>query len=417
MTHDNIDILVISAPSANHQCNMKLKTIKEIKNFKNKKVLLRVDFNVPVKNGRVLEDFRIKSGLPTIKYLTEHGAAVIILNHLGRPQGKFVAALSNKPIAQKLSKLLKQPVKFINKVAGSQVQSAVDNLASGEVVMLENVRFHPGEEKNDQTLAKEWSKCAEIFVNDAFAVSHRAASSTSAIAAYLPSFAGLLLETEVNHLSRILESKVRPKIAIIGGAKLDTKIAVIKNLLTKMDKVLLGGAIANNFLKAKGLEVGKSLVDDALLGAAKKMLGNKLILPVDVIVADEISPSAKPVAKTIDRINQTDIILDLGPQTVQLYFESIKKSKLIVWNGPLGYFELPQFKKASSLIAKAVSLSKAESVIGGGETIQLIQNSKLKTCPEGKRGIQNSYLSTGGGAMLEFLSGKILPGIKPLIRP
>lgn len=386
---------------------MKLKTIKQIKNLKNKKVLLRVDFNVPVKNNKVLEDFRIQAGLPTIRYLIKQGAKVIILNHLGRPKGQIVAELSNLPIAKQLAKLLKKKVNFVNEVVGEKVQLTVNHLSAGEILMLENVRFHPREEKDCHKLAKEWSGLADLYVNDAFAVSHRKSSSTAAITEYLPSYAGLLLESEVNHLSRVLESQVKPKIAIIGGAKLETKVAVIKNLLKKMDNVLVGGAIANNFLKASGFEVGKSLIDDDYLGAAKKMLGKKLLIPSDVVVATEISKTARSAIKPVSQVKESDIILDIGPETVQEFSKIIKQSKLTVWNGPLGYFEIPQFKKASSLIAKIISQSKAESIIGGGETIQLIRDSRFVN--------HDSYISTGGGAMLEFLSGKMLPGIKPLI--
>jgi phosphoglycerate kinase len=273
--------------------------------------------------------------------------------------------------------------------------------------MLENVRFHPREEKNCRMLAKQWSKLADLYINDAFAVSHRTSSSIVAIAEYLPAYAGLLLESEVSHLSKVLESKIRPKIAIIGGAKLETKVKVIKNLLKKMDYVLLGGAIANNFLKARGMEVGKSLVDDALLGAAQKMLSKKLLIPIDVVVTTEISRTAKSAVKSVNQVGKSDIILDIGPKTVQEFSKVIKQSKLIVWNGPLGYFEIYKYKKASVQITKVIGQSKAESIIGGGETVQLLRGLKIVG--------RKSYLSTGGGAMLEFLEGKLLPGIKPLI--
>ena len=363
---------------------------------------------MPIKNGKILDDFRIKSGLPTITYLLKNGASVIILNHLGRPKGKVVPELSNKPVSQRLSKLLKKKVIQLGDVVSQKNSEAIENLSSGQIAMLENIRFHEREEINCRRLAKQWSALADLYINDAFAVSHRQASSVVAITEYLPSYAGLLLESEIVNLSKVLESKTKPKVAIIGGAKLDTKIKVIKNLLKKMDYVLLGGAVANNILMAMDYEIGKSLVDASQLKIAYSILRNKLRIPIDVVVADKIAASAKSETKAVGQVSENDIILDLGPATMKLFAEIINSAKLVVWNGPLGYFEIAKYKKSSEQLAKSIVKSKAESIIGGGETVKLVEDLKLKD--------KFSFVSTGGGAMLEFLEGKILPGIKPLIK-
>lgn len=387
---------------------MRLRTIKEIKNLKGKKVVLRVDFNVPLKNGKVEDDFRIKAGLPTIKYLLSKGASIIILNHLGRPEGKVVPKLSNKPVSQRLSKLLNKKVVQLNEVVGSKVKGVAGQLKQGQIIMLENVRFHPREELNYQPLAKSWASLADLYVNDAFAVSHRQASSVSAIMKYLPSYAGLLLEKEVENLNKVLDNKLKPKVAIIGGAKIETKVKVIKNLLDKMNSILLGGAVANNVLKQMNYEVGLSLVNKTQLKIAKSILYNKLKYPLDVVVAKSRKRGVKSQIKAVGKIEKDDIILDIGPDTVKLYSEYIKRSKLVVWNGPMGYFEIPKYKKSSQEIAKNIIKTKAYSIVGGGETVELIKDLKLIK--------KFSFVSTGGGAMLEFLEGKVLPGIRQLLK-
>jgi len=387
---------------------MKLKSIQSIKNLKNKKVLLRVDFNVPFKNGRIKDDFRIKAGLPTIKFLLSKGASIIILNHLGRPKGQVVAELSNKPIAARLSKLINRPVIQASGVIGPVVTQLTQKLSAGQILMLENVRFNDQEEKNGRKFAKNLAGLGNWYVNDAFAVCHRLGSSVSAITEYLPSAAGFLLEQEISNLSKVLESPLRPKVAIIGGAKLETKVKVLKNLLAKMDYVLMGGAIANNILKAMNYDVGQSLVDDSQLKLARQILNNKLRVPIDVVVAGQVSATAKPQIKAVGLIKKHEIILDLGPETAQLYLEIIKSAKLVVWNGPLGYFEIPKYKKSSEQVARGIASLKLFSVIGGGETVQMIKGLGLEK--------KFSFVSTGGGAMLEFLEGKMLPGIKPLIK-
>lgn len=387
---------------------MKSRLIRELKNLKNKKVLLRVDFNVPLKTSKVADDFRIKAGLPTINYLLSRGASVVILNHIGRPDGKVIPGLSNKPVAKRLSELLNKKVVQLNEVVGQTIKKAITSLKGGGIIILENVRFEKGEEKNDRSFAKKLASNVDLYVNDAFAVCHRQAASVSAITKYLPSYAGLLLEKEIINLNKVLESKLRPKIAIIGGAKLETKIKVIKNLLNKMDNVLLGGAVANNVLKEMNYEVGLSLVDKTQLKLAKSILLNKLRYPLDVVVAKSKNKKAISIIKAVGKIKKDDIILDIGPDTVKFYSEFINQSKLVIWNGPLGYFEIPKYKKSSQAVAKAIANSQAFSVVGGGETVEMIKGLGLIN--------KFSFVSTGGGAMLEYLEGKMLPGIKPLMK-
>lgn len=387
---------------------MKLKTIKEIKNLKGKKVLLRVDFNVPLKNGKVIDDFRIRAGLPTIKYLLSHDAAIIILNHLGRPEAKVTPGLSNKPVAKRLSEILNKKVVQLDGVAGIKVKEKINELKAGQIVMLENVRFNKGEESDNRQLARAWASYVDLFVNDAFAVSHRKASSISAITKYLPSFAGLLLENEINNLNKVLESNLKPKVAIIGGAKLETKVKVIKYLLDKMDYVLIGGAIANNVLREMNYEVGLSLVDKTQLKIAKNILLNKLKYPLDVVVAKSRKANIRSEIKAVGKIKKNDIILDIGPDTVSYYSEIIKQSKLVAWNGPMGYFEVAKYKKSSEELAKNIIKTKSFSVVGGGETVEMIKDLGLIN--------KFSFISTGGGAMLEFLEGKMLSGIRPLMK-
>ncbi|MBU1036658.1 phosphoglycerate kinase [Patescibacteria group bacterium] len=388
---------------------MKLKTIKQVKNLKNKKVLLRVGFDTPLdEKGMIIDDFRIKQGLETIKYLLAKGAGIILINKMGRPKGKVVAKLSNKAVAKRLSQLLKVKVIQLPKVVGFKNSVIIKNLKKGQIVMLENVRFHHGEQSNDKNFAKQLAGLGDIYVNDAFSVCHREAASITAITDYLPAYAGLLLAKEVEILSQVLKSKVKPKIAIIGGAKLETKVKVIKNLLKKTDQVLLGGAVANNFIKARGYNIGKSLYDKDYLSQAKKMLGQKLIIPQDVVTTTSISTKISIQVKQLDKINKNDYILDIGPKTINNYFKFLKKARIVIWNGPLGYFEIKEFKKASEKISRFLAQSSAKTIIGGGETIQLVNDLALSK--------KFTFISTGGGAMLEFLEGKVLPGLKPLIR-
>src|SRR3989344_6015513 len=385
---------------------MKLKSIKQVKNLNAKKVLLRVDFNVPFKNGKIADDSRIRAALPTISFLIKKGAKVIVATHLGRPaltrgrpDGKIVPALSTKVLAQALARLLKQPVLHL---------TVFKLPANFKLAMLENIRFYPEEEGNNAGFAKKLAALADLYVNDAFSVSHRAHASVEAVTRFLPSYAGLNLEAEVLNLSKVLESPLKPKVAIIGGAKLETKVKIIKHLLKKMDYVCLGGAIANNVLKQLGYEVGLSKVDESRLEVSEAILKNKLRLPLDVAAAKDLSPQSAAKARAVGQVKKDEIILDIGPETVGLYSAIIKKAKLVVWNGPLGYFEVAQYKKSSQQIAQAIVKSKPYSIVGGGETIQMIRDLGLIT--------KFNFVSTAGGAMLEFLEGKVLPGIKPLIK-
>lgn len=389
--------------------HMKIKSIKEIKNLKGKNILVRVDCNVPLNDkGQIVEDYKIKSSLPTIRHLLIKGANVILLSHLGRPDGKVDKRFSNQVVAKRISKLLEKKVTLLDELVSEKNIETVKNLGFRQIVMLENVRFSPAEKKNDQAFAKNLAKLGDYYVNDAFAVSHRAEASVSAITRYLPSYAGLLLEKEIKYLSKVLLSKVKPKVAIIGGAKIETKVPVIKNMIKKMDYVLIGGAIANTILKAMDYEVGLSKIDDHHLKTATQIIHPKLLIPIDVVVAKDFSSKAKAQVKAVGQIGAKDVILDLGPDTIKLYSDIIKDAKLVVWNGPLGYFGVNRYKKASQAIARAIINCKDDSIIGGGETVQLAKELGLKK--------KFDFVSTGGGAMLEFLEGKVLAGIKPLLK-
>ncbi|MFA7662603.1 MAG: phosphoglycerate kinase [Patescibacteria group bacterium] len=377
---------------------MQLKTIKQIKNLTNKRVIVRTDFNVPMKGIKIIDDYRIQKALPTIEYLIKQKAKIILLSHLGRPNGKVVKELSLLPIAQKLEKLLKKKVAFIPQISGEEVEQAIETLNGGEVLVLENVRFHPKEEANDSRWGKELAGLGDIFVNDAFAVSHRKQSSVVAIAKYLPSYAGLLLEDEITNLNQVLEPK-KPAVAIVGGSKIETKIKVIDKLSKKFDQVLIGGAIANNFILSAGYEVGKSLVDKDFKLNLNKYNFEKIVLPVDVIVTGGKT-------REVDLVSKNEAIYDLGAETFKIFKIYLNGAKTIVWNGPMGWFEKHEFAKFTLKLASEILKNKtAQICIGGGETASLFMNKKLSP---------NIFVSTGGGAMLEFLEGKELPGIKVL---
>ncbi|TSC95733.1 MAG: phosphoglycerate kinase [Parcubacteria group bacterium Athens1014_10] len=372
-----------------------LKSVKKI-NVKNKKVLLRADFNVPIKNGKITDNSRIKAVMPTIEYLVKNKAKIILISHLGQPKGTKDKKYSLKLIADYLK------IKFLDDCLGKKTQKTIQAMKPSQIILLENLRFYPEEEKNDPAFAKKLADLADIYVNDAFSVCHREHSSVSAITKFLPSCAGFLLEKEIKELSKILENPDRPFIAIIGGAKISTKIKVIKNLLKKIDYLLVGGALANNFFKVSGYETGKSLIEEEVLGEAKKILKEKkIVLPIDIVVENK-----KP--KNINEADKNEIILDIGPKTAKLFSNYIKKAKMIVWNGPMGMFEKNGFAQGTKKIAEAVlNNKKAKIIIGGGETIVALKNQK-----KGK----NVFISTGGGAMLKFLEGNVLPGVKPLIK-
>jgi len=384
------------------------KTILDI-DVKGKKVLVRVDFNVPLKDGKVDDDTRIVGALPTIKYLMEHGAAVILCSHLGRPKGGPDAKFSLKPTADCLSGLLGKPVAFVDDCVGPKAEAAAKALAFGSVLVLENTRFHPTEEKNDMELAKGLAALADIFVNDAFGSAHRAHSSTEGVAHFLPAVSGFLLEKEIKYLGQAIDDPKRPFVAILGGAKISDKIGVIKNLLTKADVVLIGGAMANTFFKAQGYDTAKSLVEATALETAKELLaigGTKLRLPVDMVLGTTLDDTSEVKTMPVGNVPEGWSILDIGPETVKAFGKAIHESGTVVWNGPMGLFEVAKFGNGTYGVAKAVAESSAISVIGGGDSVSAIQKSGLAD--------KITHISTGGGASLEMLEGLVLPGVAAL---
>ena len=385
------------------------KTIRDI-DVQEKRVLVRVDFNVPVKNGVVGDDTRIRASLPTIKYLIEHGATLILCSHLGRPEGKPDPKYSLKPVAAYLAGLLEQPVDFVEDCIGPEVEARVEKMNPGDVLLLENTRFHAGETKNDKSMAESLAALADIFVNDAFGTAHRAHASTEGVARILPAVAGFLMEKEIRYLGGVIASPEKPFVVILGGAKISDKIGVIRNLLAKADVILIGGGMANTFFKAEGYPIGDSLVEDDALSSAREFLnsGNtKIRLPVDVIIADKFAEDATWKLMPSGPIPAGWRILDIGPETVAAYAKVIDGAKTVVWNGPMGVFEFPAYAKGTIGIAQAVANSQATSIIGGGESVAAIQQSGLAE--------EISHISTGGGASLEMLEGLSLPGVAILL--
>jgi phosphoglycerate kinase len=386
--------------------NKKIVTDMDVKG---KKVLVRVDFNVPLKDGSVADDTRIKGALPTIDYLIDQGAAVILCSHLGRPKGEPDPAFSLAPVADYLAGLVDAPVKFVDDYIGAEAKAAAAALKPGEILVLQNTRFHPGETKNDPAVAKELASLADVFVNDAFGTAHRAEVSTVGVAGYLPAAAGFLLEKEIEYLGNAIADPKRPFIAILGGAKVSDKIGVIRNLLTKADQVLIGGGMANTFFKAQGYPVGDSLVEDDALDTARELLeigGNNLRLPVDVVIADAFDAEAKSKVMDMAPIPDGWRILDIGPATIAGYAKVCASAGTVVWNGPMGVFEFPKFAKGTFGLAKAIADSAALSIIGGGDSVAAIKQSGLAD--------RVTHISTGGGASLEMLEGKVLPGLAAL---
>jgi len=376
---------------------------------KGKKVLVRVDFNVPISEGKVGDDTRIQAALPTIKYLLENDAAVILCSHLGRPKGEPDPAFSLKPVADYLGTLLDVPVKFAKDCIGEVAQKAAEDLALNEVLVLENTRFHAGEKANDPEMAKELASLADLFVNDAFGSAHRAHASTAGVADYLPAAAGFLLEKEIKYLGNAIAEPERPFVAILGGAKVSDKIGVIDNLIKKADRILIGGGMANTFFKAQGYAMADSLVEDEVLDTAKELLdmaGGKLVLPVDVVIADAFDANAADKIMDVGDVPAGWRILDIGPRTVQAFSDIIKKAGTVVWNGPMGVFELDKFAKGTFEVAKAIAESDATGIVGGGDSASAIKKSGLED--------KITHISTGGGASLEMLEGKMLPGLAAL---
>jgi len=384
------------------------KTVRDI-SVKGKRVLVRVDFNVPLENGEVADDTRIRGALPTIQYLLEQGAAVILMSHLGRPKGQVRDELRLDPVARRLSELLDLEVAKVDDCVGPEVQKAADGLQPGQVLLLENLRFHPEEEDNNQEFAGQLASLADVYVNDAFGTAHRAHASTAGVPQYLPAVAGFLMERELEMLGSILADPARPFVAILGGAKVSGKIGVIRSLLNKVDSLLVGGGMANTFLKAQGYEVGESLVEDDSLTVAQDTLeqaGDKLLLPVDVVVADAFAEDANSRTVGIKEVTSGWRILDIGPRTVGLFEEKLSSAGTVVWNGPMGVFEFPRFAAGTIALASSLARSQAVTIVGGGDSVAALQEAGLAN--------KMTHVSTGGGASLEFLEGKTLPGVAAL---
>ena len=388
-------------------------TVRDIE-VTGKRVLVRVDFNVPInaRTGAITDDSRIRASLSTIKYLIERKAKVILMSHLGRPKGKIVEEMRLTPVAQRLSRILGQPVGVAMDCIGPEVEKSVENMKAGDVLLLENLRFHPEEEAGSEDFARALARLGDVFVNDAFGTSHRAHASISGITHYLPAVAGFLLEKEINTLGGLMEHPVHPFTSIFGGAKVSDKVALLKNIMGKVDCLLIGGGMAATFLKAKSYEVGRSPVEIDTLDMAAELIkeaarsGTRLILPVDVVVADEIDRDAVGKVVSVDAIPPDKMIADIGPKTIENFRRELKKSRTVFWNGPVGVEEIPQFARGTQALAKLLPELKATTVVGGGSTAEVIEALGLAD--------KVTFVSTGGGASLEFLGGEELPGVVAL---
>ncbi|MGN7409829.1 phosphoglycerate kinase [Sporosarcina sp. SAFN-010] len=386
-------------------------TMKDL-DLKGKRVFCRVDFNVPMEDGKVSDDTRIRAAIPTIEYLSEQGAKVILASHLGRPKGEVKEDSRLTEAGKRLAELLGKPVLKLDESTGPAVEKQVSELADGEILLLENVRFHAGEEKNDPELAKQFAALADVFVNDAFGAAHRAHATTAGIAEYLPSVQGLLLEKELDVLGKALSDPERPFTAIIGGAKVKDKIGVIDHLLDKVDNLLIGGGLSYTFSRAQGHEIGDSLVEEDKIELAKSFIekakekGVNLYLPIDVKVADSFSETAENKAVEITGIEKGWMGLDIGPKTAELYDSVIRDSKLVIWNGPMGVFEMAPFAEGTKRVAQAMAETDAFTIIGGGDSAAAVEKFEVAE--------KMDHISTGGGASLEFMEGKELPGVAAL---
>ncbi len=395
---------------------MNKKTLQDLPDsaLQGKRVLVRVDYNVPMDGGRVTDDTRIRATLPTLQYLIDHGARVVLMSHLGRPKGQWNEKYTLRAAAERLGELVKAPVSFVADIVGDKARAAVDALAPGSVVVLENVRFLATEETNDPKLSEEMASLGDVYVNDAFGSAHRAHASTAGVAEAMkregrPAVAGMLMQKELDYLGGALESPARPFVAILGGAKISGKLDVIENLLPKVDRLLVGGAMANTFFRALGLGTGLSLVEEDRVDMAREVLkraGDKLVLPVDGVVAPEASADAHSAILDRDKVPAEGRILDIGPKTVATFSEILMGAKTIVWNGPMGMFEIEAFARGTIDLARAVAEATdrgATTIIGGGDTVAAIEEASVAN--------RMSHVSTGGGASLEFLEGKTLPGV------
>jgi phosphoglycerate kinase len=380
-----------------------------------KRVLVRVDFNVPLdpQTGKITDDSRIRASLPTIKYLLERQAGVILISHFGRPKGKIVESMRLAPAARRLAEILKQPVKTTGDCIGPEVEKAARDLKPGEILLLENLRFHPEEEAGDAGFARALASLGDIYVNDAFGTSHRPHASISGIPKFLPAVAGFLLEKEINTLGSLVEKPAHPFTSLFGGAKVSDKVAVLKNIMQKVDCLLIGGGMAADFLKARSYSVGTSLVEPESVAAASALIkegaqsGVRILLPVDVVVADDIKPEFKADIVAVAQIPPAKKIADIGPDTVALFTRELERSKTVFWNGPMGVHEIPQFATGTRTLAKVIAGLKATTVMGGGSTAEVIDAMGLTD--------KVTFVSTGGGASLEFLGGVVLPGVAALL--
>jgi phosphoglycerate kinase len=388
------------------------KTVKDV-DVRGKRVLVRVDFNVPLSDGTVTDDTRVRAALPTIRYLVDHGARVILVSHLGRPKGEPDPAFSLRPVRQVLQKLIGRNVAFVEDLVGAEAQEAVARMVDGEILMLENVRFHPGEKKNDPEFAKQLASLADIYVDDAFGAAHRAHASTAGVAEYLPAYAGMLLAREVETLSGMLADPQRPFVAILGGSKVSDKFGVIERLLEVVDTLVIGGGMCFTLLVAKGVDVGKSLVEDDWVEPAKGVLskaaekGVDILLPVDFVVAGAIAEDAETRICGREEIPADQMGLDIGPTSVELFKEAIASARTIFWNGPMGVFEMTPFENGTKQVAMAVARNnRAVSVVGGGDSVAALKKFDLEE--------RVTFVSTGGGASMKLLEGSALPGVDAL---
>jgi phosphoglycerate kinase len=389
---------------------MNKKTVRNV-DLKGKRVIMRVDFNVPMKDGAVTDDKRIKASLPTIQYVLDQGASLVLMSHLGRPKGTgFEAEFSLKPASEVLAKLLGKPVLMAPDCVGPEVEAMAKALKPGEVLLLENVRFHKEEEKNDPEFAKKLAELGEVYVCDAFGSAHRAHASVEGIAHQLPvAVAGFLMEQELEYLGRATQNPERPYVAILGGAKISDKILVVENLLKQCDQLIIGGGMANTFLAAKGLNMADSLVEAGSIETAKGIMekaGGKLLLPVDAVIADKFDAEANSQVVDVDKIPPGWRMMDIGPKSIKKFGEVLKAAKLVVWNGPVGVFEMPKFAEGTFAIAKLLATCGGTTVIGGGDSASAVKKAGVAK--------QMTHVSTGGGASLEFLEGKELPGVAAL---
>ena len=391
---------------------MDKKTVREV-DVGGRRVFLRADLNVPLEDGRITDDTRIRASLPTIISLLERGAAVVLASHLGRPKGKVSDPLRMKPVADRLSELLGRPVRMTGDAIGPGVQLAVDKLRGGDMLMLENLRFHAEEEANDPEFARALADDLDLYVNDAFGAAHRAHASTEGITHHLPAVAGLLMEREVDALSRLLVKPARPFHAVIGGAKVSGKLEVLEALLSRCQAILVGGGMANTFLAAKGLELGKSLVEEDRLADAERILAEarrkrvRFMLPTDAVVAPQIHHRARTEVVAIGDVPRDQMVVDIGPETIAAYTEHLAKAKTVFWNGPMGVFEMPQMAEGTKAIARVLAKTSAVVVVGGGDSVAAVEQLGLAE--------KMTHVSTGGGASLEFLEGKTLPGVAALL--